>query len=123
MPGFGIDTDDSFHGIAHPGIYIVTNAGSALSEGFTMRPMLLLFPVVVFWTTAVFAQSIGDTVIVIRHCDIKTGDIVVRPWVGCPMYRAYSSIIQPYWIHYSDILPRSSKVNTAPVLREKGILK
>lgn len=64
---------------------------------------LPLFPVICLLPTLAFAQNVGETVIVIRHCDIKTGDVVLDR--AFPGLNLKVNAVNGKWLWVSNGIP------------------
>ena len=68
-----------------------------------MRAGSLATPFVLLFTSTAFAQNVGDTVIVIRHSDIKTGDVVVDK--AFPGLSLKVNAVNGKWLWVSNGIP------------------
>lgn len=68
-----------------------------------MRATLLATPCFFLCATATLAQNVGDTVIVIRHCEIKTGDVVLDR--AFPGLNLKVNAVNGKWLWVSNGIP------------------
>jgi tetratricopeptide (TPR) repeat protein len=68
-----------------------------------MRAGLLATSFVLLFASTAFAQNVGDTVIVIRHCDIKTGDVIVDK--AFPGLSLKVNAVNGKWLWVSNGIP------------------